>query len=159
MWNAIDESVMIPLTRILLPSSSPAMSVLNVAVEVLVSWLNSVAHTHAAVDGDDRTGDVARILGREKADHPGDLLGGADPLRRDELQRPRLDPLIQRAGHLGVDVAGGHHVRGDPGLRQFPGDRAGHTDQTGLGGRVVGLVADAPAAGHRADVDDPAEPL
>jgi hypothetical protein len=28
MWNAIDASVMIPLTRIRLPSSSPAMSVL-----------------------------------------------------------------------------------------------------------------------------------
>lgn len=48
----------------------------------------SVAHTHAAVDRDDRTGDIARILGSQEADHPGDLGGGADPLRWDKLQRP-----------------------------------------------------------------------
>lgn len=45
----------------------------------------SVAHTHAAVDRDDRTGDIARILGSQEADHPGDLGGGADPLRWDKL--------------------------------------------------------------------------
>src|ERR1700758_4934349 len=109
MWNAIDASVMIPLTRIRLPSSSPAMS-------VLVSWLKSVAHTHAAVDWDDRTGDVTRILGRQEADHAGDPIGGATPLLRDEFQGARLDPLVQRAGHIGVDVARGHHIRSHVGL-------------------------------------------
>src|ERR1700739_1021112 len=115
MWNAIDESVMRPLQRILLPSSSPAMFVLNVAVEILVV-VESVAHAHAAVDRDDRTGDVTRILGRQEADHPGDLGGGADPLRRDEFQCPLLNPLIQRAGHIGVDVARGYHIRSHVGL-------------------------------------------
>src|SRR6201987_4053133 len=137
---------MIPLTRIRLPSSSPAMS-------VLVSWLKSVAHTHATVDWDDRTGDVTRILGRQEADNAGDLGGGANPLRRDEFQCPRLDPLIQPARHIGVDVARGYHIRSHVGLRHLPGDRAGHADHTGLGGCVISLVADAPGAGDRAYED------
>nr|AAC46202.1 MAV301 [Mycobacterium avium] len=146
---------MIPVTRIRLPSSSPAMSVLN----VLVCWLESVAHAHTAVDGDHRAGDVTGVLGGQEADGPGHLRGGADPLGRDELQCARLDPLVQRAGHLGVDVTGCDDVGGHTRLGQFAGDRAGHPDQARLGGRVVGLVADAPHAGHRADVDDAAEPL
>src|SRR5882724_6693789 len=149
MWKAIDESVMIPVTRMRLPSRNPAISVL----------ISLVAHAHAAVDRDHRTRYVAGILGREEAHHPGDLLGSANALRRDEFQCPRLNPLIQRAGHLGVDVARGHHVGGYSSLRQLPGDRAGHADQTGLGGRVIGLVADAPGAGDRTHEDHPTKPL
>src|SRR5689334_10309091 len=123
MWNAIDESVMIPVTRMRLPSSKPAMS---------KSFSLLVAHAHAAVDRDHRARDVARVFGRQEADRSCDLLGGADPLGRDELERPLLDALVQRAGHLGVDVARRHHVGGNTSLGQLPGDRPGHADQTGL---------------------------
>src|SRR6476659_9665587 len=114
MWNAIDESVMMPVTRIRLLSRMPAMCGFSSSRVFLMT------HAHAAVDRDHRAGDVAGILGRQEADHPGDLVGGADPLRGDEFQCPRLNPFIQRAGHLGVDVARGHHICGDSGLRQLP---------------------------------------
>src|SRR3954463_12240553 len=116
MWNAIDESVMIPVTRMRLPSRIAVIVLTPVRGRCEARGFGSVAHTHAAVDGDHRTGDVTRVLRRKEAHHPCHLCRGADPLRRDYLQRVFLDPLVQPAGHVCVDVTRRHHFFGDPGL-------------------------------------------
>src|SRR6478735_10847085 len=110
MWNAIELSVMIPVTRMRLPSRKP---VIGKSLSLLV------AHAHAAIHRDDRAGDVACVFGSKEADRSGHFLAGADPLGGDEFQRTLLDALVQRPGHLGVDVAGGEEVRGDTGLGQL----------------------------------------
>src|SRR5690349_15336827 len=101
--NAIDWSVIMPVTRMFLPSSSPAMMFNSPCNREDVC---SVAHAEAAVDGDDRAGDVARRVAGEEGADAGDLVGGGEPARRDRLEDLRLARLGQRCGHVGVDEAG-----------------------------------------------------
>ena len=75
-----------------------------------------VAHAHAAVDRDHRAGDIAGILRGQEADRPGDLLGGAHPLGRDEVQGARPGSARRAPGSSRCRCSRGDHVGGDAGL-------------------------------------------
>src|SRR2546421_716041 len=141
--NAIDWSVMIPVTSSRLPASSPAMCP------------PSVPHADAAVDRDDRTGDVRRALAGQPRDGAGHLVRRGEPAGRDLLEVPGLDVLGQHRRHVGLDVPGRHDVRGDAAGTEFPRDRPGQPDQPRLARRVVGLPRRAEVADDRGDEDDP----
>src|SRR5690242_15044581 len=126
------------------------------------------SHVHAAVDGPDLPGDIGGLVGRQEADHPGDLVGPAEPAQRDLLAYPVQSLLGHLGHHVGGDVAGGDRVDGQPDPvahrlvvpaqledRLF-GHRLRESEQAGLGGGVVDLADVAGLADHRGDVDDPA---
>src|SRR5690606_5477991 len=118
--NAMEASVSTPVTRIRLPSRMPM----------------SVSHSQSAVDGDHGPGDVGGVLARHEADDARDLLGARLAPEGDVLD----DRLLVEAGrHVGVDEPGRDHVDGDAARTVLARQRAGEADETGLGGRVVGL--------------------
>src|SRR5689334_4087147 len=72
------------------------------------------SHVHAAVDGPDLPGDVGGLVGRQEADHPGDLLRPPQPAQRDLRPHP-VQRLVGHAGHhVGRDIAGSDRVHGQP---------------------------------------------
>src|SRR3954451_15718521 len=86
--NAIDASVMTPVTSSRLPASNPD----NLSSTSGDGW-RSVAHSEAAVDGDDRSGDVRRAVAREEHRGGRDLVGMGQAPRRhrfDDLRFPSL---------------------------------------------------------------------
>ena len=68
-------------------------------------------------------------------------------------------PLVHGAGHLGVDVAGGHHVRGDPGLATARGSSSGPSRPARPSRPRSWPVPHAGQPDHRSHEDQPAEPL
>src|SRR5699024_9798903 len=116
----------------------------------------SVSHAETAVDGDHRARDVGRVVAREEADRLGDLGRVGEATGGDGLAVGGLQILRQSLGHLGVDVAGRDHVRGDAARAELTGQRAGDADQAGLGGRVVDLSRRSVQPHHRADEHDAA---
>ncbi|CDZ88430.1 conserved hypothetical protein [Rhodococcus ruber] len=116
----------------------------------------SVAHAEAAVDGDDRAGDVRGVVGREEADDGGDVLGSAETLQRDELLRGVADVVGEFGGHVRLDEAGRDDVGRDRPRAEFAGHRAGQADDAGLRGRVVDLPRLTGHADDRAEEDHPA---
>src|SRR5690606_6512677 len=60
--------------------------------------------------------------------------------------------------HVGVDEPGRDHVDGDAARTVLARQGAGEADETGLGGRVVGLAGLAEQADHGGDEDDAAAP-
>src|SRR6266851_4111696 len=128
----------------------------------------SPSHVQAAVDGPDLPGDVGGRVGRQKADHPGDLLGRAEPADRDLGPDP-VQHLVRDGGHhVGGDVARGDRVDGQPdpvpGRTLRPAELEdnlasqglGQPEQAGLGRGVVDLADVAGLADDRGHVDDPA---
>src|SRR6516162_11350694 len=125
-------------------------------------------HVEAAVDGPDLPGDISGGVGGQEADHPGDLLGLAEPADRD--LGPDLVQYLVRDGsqHSGGDEAGGDCVDGQPDAVPdgplcpadledgLAGQRLGQPEQAGLGGGVVDLADVAGLADDRGYVDDPA---
>ena len=110
------------------------------------------SHVHAAVDGPDLPGDVGGLVGRQEADHSGDLLGLPEPSLVDLAADP-VHHLVRDGGdHVGGDVAGGDRVDGRARSRHQPGavpveledrllgQRLGQAEQPGLGGGVVRLA-------------------
>src|SRR5699024_5543738 len=95
-WNAIEASVMIPVTRIVLPSSSPDIGVRllrcsgRAAVVVVLAGPGlvgpSVAHAQPAVDRQDGPGNVRRVLGGQPAHGARDFVGAARAPERDRLE-------------------------------------------------------------------------
>jgi hypothetical protein len=72
-----------------------------------------VAHAEAAVDRDDRPGDVRRAVAGQPGHRGGDLLGRGVALQR-HLGLDRGALLVgEHGGHVGLDEAGRHDVRGD----------------------------------------------
>src|SRR5699024_9794261 len=116
----------------------------------------SVAHAEATVDGDDRAGDVVAPGSGEETDGAGDVGGLADTAQRNALLDLVPTLLGKGVGHVGLDEAGGDDVDGDVAGAQFTGQGAGKTDESGLGGGVVGLSSGAEESHHRGDQDDAA---
>ena len=132
MWNAIELSVMIPVTRMrfCLREDLPlCWAHIERSAEQRLS--GSVTHAHTAVDGDHRAGDVAGVLRRQEADRAGDL--SAVPTRLAGMKSGRPLGSARRAhGSSRCRCSRGHDVGGDPGLGHLARDRAGHADQPRL---------------------------
>src|SRR5436190_11909058 len=126
------------------------------------------SHVHAAVDGPDLPGDVGGLVGRQEADHPGDLLRLPEPAQRDLLAYPVQCLLGHLGHHVGGDVAGGDRVDGQPDPvahrlvgpveleDRLLGQRLCEAEQPGLRCRVVDLADVAGLADDRGHVDDSA---
>src|SRR5262245_46146056 len=140
---AIDWSVMTPVTSRRLPVISPM-------------W--SVPHAQAAVDRDDRTVHVARVVARQPGDDRADLVGGGHPTGRDGLEDLGLAVVGEHAGHVGLDEPRCDNVRGHVAGAELAGDGAGQAHQAGLAGRVVHLPWPAVEADDRRHEDHPTPP-
>ena len=110
----------------------------------------------AAVDRDQRAGDVAGRVGGEKGHDGGNFVRIADTTERDLRQvvaaRARLVELFEA---LGRDPSGRDRVDSDSLRAELAGQRLGPADETGADGIREGEVVDRLADGARGDVDDP----
>ena len=86
-------------------------------------WIAEVlaAHPEAAVDRDDRAGDVRRIIRGDPRHDAGDLVGRRESPGGDVLVFG-LGGLGQRRGHVRLDEPGGDDVRGDAACSQLAGE-------------------------------------
>ena len=102
-------------------------------------WLTRHAQI-AAVDRDHGAGHVARVVGEEERDHVGDLLRRAPAAGRD----PRVDlasaPVLERVGHVGLDVAGRDRVDADAAAGELVRQRLRELGDATLRGGVGGDV-------------------
>src|SRR5205823_9889645 len=91
----------------------------------------------AAVDGDDRPGDVGGPVRREERGQLGDLFGLAGPLqRRPTNQGGEALGGALAAGHRGLDEAGADGVGPDAVLAVFDGGGLGERNDARLRHRV-----------------------
>src|ERR1039457_345378 len=93
-----------------------------------------VLHVHAAVDGEDVTGDVGGLFGDQELDGVGDVLGLAGAAQRNLGEVLRLHLFGQDPRHIGFNVAGGDGVDGDVAATHLLGEGLGHSDEATLGG-------------------------
>ena len=106
---------------------------------------------NTAVDRDDSARDVPGVGSCEEAHHCSHVLGLAQTLKRDEFLGLATQIVGQLGSHVGFDEAWRNDVGGNRTRTEFTRDRAGHTDDTGLGRRVVDLT------GSTAQCDDGAQ--
>src|SRR6478735_12625746 len=83
--------------------------------------------TRAAVHGQDVAGHVAGTVGQQEDHRADDLLGRAEPVQRDRVQRlgERLRVVLHPAGHLGVDEARRDRVDADAEVAVLDGEALG----------------------------------
>src|SRR5487761_1980399 len=115
------------------------------------------AEREAPVHREDRAGDVARVVTREKPDNSGDIARLAGAAHRDHRQHlvPRR---AQVDGHVRVDESGGDHVHGHATGGHLARERAGQSHEAGLGRPVVGLTRHAHEGADRPHEDDRTRP-
>jgi DNA topoisomerase I len=125
------------------PALLPAAAEAETAVHTLLSALPESAaelagRPDAAVDGDDRPGDVGATPPAQVDGDPGHVLGAADPAQRGG-GRDRVPERGQRGRHhLGLERAWRDCVDRDVLRSQLPGQHPGELVQPGLG-RGVGV--------------------
>src|SRR3954453_847157 len=117
---------------------------------------------HAAVDRQDGSGHIPRLIGGQEADAGRHLLGGSGPSCGNRLEQDTRAVGIgavagEVAGELGLDQARRYGVHGDPAAGDLRGHCPGEGDQPRLGSGVVGLAGIGTKPDDRGDVDHPAE--
>src|SRR3954468_4844031 len=147
------------------PNSTSAEITLSVnwSFVAVVIWLLSLGlRGHAAVNGQHRAGHVRGLVGGEKSDAGGDVLGGPGPPSGYRVEQPaRPIGFLAVRGEvlrqLGLDQAGRDGVNRHPAAGDLDGQGRGESNQSRLGGGVVRLSRVGPEADDRRDVDHPAE--
>src|SRR5438105_6117222 len=135
--SVISSTGLLRLSAAVLRNRSNSSSVIS----LMLLWVgDSVAHRQAAVDGDDGTGDVGRLVRGEKAYGGGHLGGSPEAADRDLTGHAFAPVVAERSRHVGLDRARGDDIGGDPTAAVFPGDRASEPDEASLAGGVVGLA-------------------
>src|SRR5687768_2068847 len=92
-------------------------------------------HVHAAVDVQDRSRHVTGGRRGQVGYRRGHVLRRAQPPERDVLEQRLFLLLGKRARHVRIDKARGHAVDRDVAAAELGGERLGHADHPGLGGR------------------------
>ena len=110
-----------------------------------------------AVDGDDRPGDVVRVMAREEESGTGDVLRFSPAASGDagKERRPYLGIVDGRSGQIGIDVSGGDAVDLDPLGRPLVGQSPNHSRYPGLGhgvGRHAAATEERPQGGREDDL-------
>ena len=117
----------------------------------------SVAHAEAAVDGDDRAGDVAGRVGAEEG-HDGATSSGLPSRPRGTVCSAHVRQSSGRPSVMAVTIGpGATTLQVMPRAASSRATARVRPDQPGLGRRVVGLAGLAGLAAHRRHVDDAAE--
>jgi DNA topoisomerase IB len=142
------------------PAQLPAAAEAEAAVRALLSPAPEDAglpgRPDAAVDRDDRAGDIGAAAAAQVDRHPGHVLGAADPAQRGRGRDGLAVPGQGGGHHLGLERPRGDRVDRDVPRPQLAGQHPGQLVQPGLG-RGVGVGR------HRRDlkgvdaahVDDP----
>ena len=85
-------------------------------------------HQHAAVDVQRLTGNVFRLVGSEEQNRIGDVLRFTESAQRSLCFKGFAGFFRQRAGHVGVDKAGGDAVDGNAAAADFTRHGFGEAD-------------------------------
>src|SRR6266478_9065513 len=103
--------------------------------------------------------DVGRIVGSEKADRAGYVLGRTYAAERNLLHGTLLEFFAEHSGHAGLDESWSDRIASDIARRHFARHRHGQPDQPGFRGRVVRLSRLPDLSEDAGDVDDPSPAL
>src|SRR6202162_199105 len=127
--------------RARMPPSRPASTMMASCSRIKNSsdsLFETIVLDHAAVDGDDLTGDVAGRIARQECDQVRHLIGAAATLHRQQSRNAR--GIEVRGAHVAVDDAGCHGVDGNAAARELEGQRAGGGVDRALGGGIGDLA-------------------
>ena len=111
----------------------------------------------SAVDGDDRPGDVVRVMTRQEESGTGDVPRFSPAASGDtaKKRRPYLGIVDGRSGQVGIDVSGGDAVDLDSLGRPLVGQSPDHSCYPGLGygvGRHAAATEERPQGGREDDL-------
>src|SRR6476659_3893870 len=113
-------------------SSTPNCSTIMLFTLSATATFSSYLHVHPAVDGENLTSNIRRLVGRQKTYSRGNLRRRAHSPQRNLRGPIRLRGLGDRRGHVGFAQPRSDHVHRDLPRRHFARQRLTEPNQAGL---------------------------
>ena len=114
------------------------------------------SHEHSAIHVEHVAGNVGGSIRSEKLDRLRNIAIGSTAANRNRSQHRRAHLFVQNRSHGGLDVTRRDGIHGNSPRGHFTRQRARHSDQPGLRGRIVDLARLSGAAHHAGHIHNPA---